>query len=66
MEIPLTLSGLYCVLTPRSFAIIFMFFDFCCLVVQGAGGGIAGTADTTEGSDNGAYIMTGGVILQRE
>jgi hypothetical protein len=52
-------------MTPRSFAIIFMFADFVCLVVQGTGGGIAGTAGTEQGSNNGAYIMTGGVILQR-
>jgi hypothetical protein len=62
----LTLSGPYSILTPRSFAIIFMTADFVCLVVQGAGGGIAGTADTTAGANNGAYIMTGGVVLQRE
>jgi hypothetical protein len=42
-----------------------MFADFVCLVIQGAGGGIAGTAATQKGADNGAYIMTGGVILQR-
>lgn len=62
----LTISGRYSFVTPRSFSIIFIFSDFCCLVVQGAGGGIAGTADTVDGANTGAYIMTAGVILQRE
>ena len=43
-----------------------MFGDFICLVIQGAGGGIAGTADTHEDADHGALIMTGGVVVQRE
>jgi len=62
----LTASGKYSFITPRSFSIIFIFSDFCCLVVQGAGGGIAGTANTVDGANTGAYIMTAGVILQRE
>ncbi|WWC71782.1 uncharacterized protein I206_105741 [Kwoniella pini CBS 10737] len=48
----------------QSFSAIFVTADIVCLVVQGAGGGIAGTADDDAGSDMGAYIMTGGVILQ--
>ena len=59
-------DGLFCSLTPRSFSIIFITADFFCLVIQGAGGGIAGTANTSQGSDNGAKIITAGVILQRE
>lgn len=54
------------IVTPRSFTIIFIVADVVCIVIQGAGGGIAGTAETSSGADNGAYIMTAGVVLQRE
>ncbi|WWC63054.1 uncharacterized protein I303_105653 [Kwoniella dejecticola CBS 10117] len=54
----------YTSLHSQSFSVIFVIADIACLVIQGAGGGIAGTADDSAGSDMGAYIMTGGVILQ--
>jgi hypothetical protein len=60
------LSGVYSILTPRSFAILFMFGDFVCLVIQGTGGGLAGTAIDNAAANNGALIMTGGVVVQRE
>ncbi|WRT68177.1 uncharacterized protein IL334_005152 [Kwoniella shivajii] len=54
----------YISLHNQSFSTLFIIADVVCLVIQGAGGGIAGTANTSAGSDNGAYIMTGGVVLQ--
>ncbi|WVQ68299.1 uncharacterized protein L199_006506 [Kwoniella botswanensis] len=54
----------YVSLHSQSFSTIFVIADIACLVIQGAGGGIAGTADDKDGSDMGAYIMTAGVILQ--
>ncbi|WVW85867.1 hypothetical protein I302_107905 [Kwoniella bestiolae CBS 10118] len=54
----------YVSLHSQSFSTIFVIADIACLVIQGAGGGIAGTADDQDGSDMGAYIMTAGVILQ--
>ena len=59
-------GGRYCIITPRSFAILFMLGDFLCLVVQGVGGGWAGTATESGDADKGALVMTAGVILQRE
>ncbi|WWC90923.1 uncharacterized protein L201_005861 [Kwoniella dendrophila CBS 6074] len=55
---------LYTSLHSQSFSIIFVSADILCLVIQAAGGGIAGSADDDDGADQGAYIMTGGVILQ--
>ncbi|WWD21844.1 hypothetical protein CI109_106332 [Kwoniella shandongensis] len=54
----------YVSLHPQSFSVFFICADFVCLLVQAGGGGIAGTASDQEGSNNGGYIMTGGVILQ--
>jgi hypothetical protein len=54
----------YSTVSTRSFSALFILADFLCLVVQGVGGGIAGTAATTAGSNNGGYIMTAGVVLQ--
>ncbi|WWC70189.1 uncharacterized protein I206_104139 [Kwoniella pini CBS 10737] len=54
----------YSSLHPQSFSTMFIIADVVCLVVQAAGGGIAGTANTTNGANQGAYIMTGGVIVQ--
>ncbi|ORY29325.1 RTA1 like protein-domain-containing protein [Naematelia encephala] len=54
----------YCTLTPKSLSIAFMLSDFLCLIVQAAGGGWAGTADTSVDSNKGAKVMTAGVILQ--
>ncbi|WVQ99797.1 hypothetical protein IAU59_006939 [Kwoniella sp. CBS 9459] len=57
-------GGAYSSLHPQSFSILFITADVVCLVVQAAGGGWAGTANSHEGSDNGAKVMTAGVILQ--
>ncbi|OCF41128.1 hypothetical protein I317_05042 [Kwoniella heveanensis CBS 569] len=57
-------GGTYSSLHPQSFSILFIAADVVCLVVQAVGGGWAGTADTHEGSDNGAKVMTAGVVLQ--
>nr|XP_019006723.1 uncharacterized protein I203_00316 [Kwoniella mangroviensis CBS 8507]OCF70184.1 hypothetical protein I203_00316 [Kwoniella mangroviensis CBS 8507] len=54
----------YVSLHSQSFSTIFVIADIACLVIQGAGGGIAGTADDRDVADTGAYIMTAGVILQ--
>lgn len=56
----------YCSLTPKSFSVLFCTYDFICLVVQAIGGAMAGTADTHEDADQGAIIMSAGVIIQRE
>jgi len=51
-------------ITSVSFATIFVTGDIVCLSIQGAGGGIAGSAITDANANKGAYIMTGGVITQ--
>jgi hypothetical protein len=56
----------YTSLNVASFAKIFMIVDFLCLLVQAVGGGLAGTAHSNKASNNGAYIMTAGVVLQRK
>jgi hypothetical protein len=38
--------------------------DIVSLAIQAAGGGIASTANTTEGANQGAQIMVGGVMWQ--
>ncbi|TEA15886.1 Sphingoid long-chain base transporter RSB1 [Colletotrichum sidae] len=50
--------------SPRTYAITFMTSDFISLVLQGAGGGIAATADTHEGAEAGRAIMLAGVVFQ--
>ncbi|WWC90924.1 uncharacterized protein L201_005862 [Kwoniella dendrophila CBS 6074] len=61
----ITTSGpTYSSLHAQSFSIIFVIADIACLVVQGTGGGIAGSAEDENGTDIGAYIMTAGVVLQ--
>ncbi|KAK6443370.1 phospholipid-translocating ATPase rsb1 [Oleoguttula sp. CCFEE 5521] len=49
---------------PRTVAIAFMFSDFTSLVLQGAGGGIADTADTKPDQQVGVNVMIAGLILQ--
>jgi len=51
-------------LSPRSYSLIFMSCDFISLVLQGAGGGIASTANTTSGSNAGRYVMIAGLAFQ--
>ncbi|EQB46069.1 Sphingoid long-chain base transporter RSB1 [Colletotrichum gloeosporioides] len=50
--------------SPRTYAITFMTSDFISLVLQGAGGGIAATADDHSGSETGRAIMVAGVVFQ--
>lgn len=50
--------------SPRTYAIIFMASDFISLVLQGAGGGLAATANDKAGSDTGRGIMIAGVTFQ--
>jgi hypothetical protein len=51
-------------LSPRTYAIIFMCFDFLSLVLQGAGGGIAATATTRSSGNGGRYTMIAGLAFQ--
>ena len=57
-------GNVHCSITGASFETLFIFADFICLVVQGIGGGLAGTASTLDNANRGGYIMTGGVIAQ--
>lgn len=50
--------------SPRTYAITFMSSDFVSLVLQGAGGGLAATADTPAESNTGRSIMVAGVVFQ--
>ncbi|TVY22418.1 Sphingoid long-chain base transporter [Lachnellula hyalina] len=50
--------------SPRTYAITFMTSDFISLVLQGAGGGLAATADDNSGSETGRAIMVAGVVFQ--
>lgn len=45
---------------------MFTITDFFCLLVQCAGGGLVGTADTDSGMQNGLYVMAAGVLAQRK
>ncbi|KAL1677953.1 RTA1 like protein-domain-containing protein [Schizophyllum commune] len=54
----------YSRLSPRWYTIIFCSSDVISLVVQGAGGGMAASADDHEGADNGGRIMLGGISFQ--
>ncbi|KPM42163.1 hypothetical protein AK830_g4430 [Neonectria ditissima] len=50
--------------SPRTYAITFMASDFVSLVLQGAGGGLAATADDSSGSETGRAIMVAGLVFQ--
>ncbi|OAA59535.1 RTA-like protein [Niveomyces insectorum RCEF 264] len=50
--------------SPRTYAITFMSSDFISLVLQGAGGGLAATANDAAGSNAGRGIMVAGVVFQ--
>ncbi|KAH8687526.1 RTA1 like protein-domain-containing protein [Tricladium varicosporioides] len=49
---------------PRTYTLIFCTCDFISLVLQGAGGGIASTANTTSSRDLGKNMMLAGLIFQ--
>jgi hypothetical protein len=46
------------------YSIVFMGCDLLSLILQGAGGGIAATADDNKGSDVGVNVMIAGLIFQ--
>lgn len=50
--------------SPRTYAITFMTNDFISLVLQGAGGGLAATANNNSESETGRNIMIAGVVFQ--
>ncbi|KDQ09238.1 hypothetical protein BOTBODRAFT_37144 [Botryobasidium botryosum FD-172 SS1] len=54
----------YSRLGPKLYTIIFCTVDLISLVVQAVGGGLASSADTHEGAENGGHIMLGGIIIQ--
>ncbi|KAJ7605168.1 RTA1-domain-containing protein [Roridomyces roridus] len=54
----------YSRLAPRWFTMVFLPCDIIALVVQGAGGGIASSADDKAGAALGANIMLGGIVFQ--
>ncbi|RSH93578.1 hypothetical protein EHS25_007936 [Saitozyma podzolica] len=55
---------LYSSLDTRSIKVIFITSDVLCLLVQAGGGAWAGTSSGPNGGNSGAYMMSGGVILQ--
>jgi hypothetical protein len=50
--------------SPRTYTTIFMSCDFVSLVLQGAGGGLAASADDKKGSDAGKNVMIAGMVFQ--
>lgn len=48
----------------RLYSIIFITADVAALVIQAAGGAMASTADTREGSDRGGNVMLAGIVIQ--
>jgi len=50
--------------SPRTYAITFMTSDFISLVLQGAGGGLAATADNHSESETGRAIMVAGLCFK--
>jgi len=51
-------------LKPMTYTKIFVTFDIISLVLQGAGGGVAATANDKKGSDMGVNIMIAGLAFQ--
>ncbi|KIM74097.1 hypothetical protein PILCRDRAFT_815278 [Piloderma croceum F 1598] len=54
----------YSRLSTRWYTIIFCTVDIISLVIQAVGGGLASSANTLDGANNGAHIMLGGIVLQ--
>jgi len=63
-KITIRLGTHYSRLSPQWYSRIFLTADIVALIVQGAGGGIAATANTDSGSTLGGNIMLGGIIFQ--
>lgn len=51
-------------LKPMTYTKIFVTFDFICLVLQGAGGGLAATAKTHADGQTGVNVMIAGLAFQ--
>lgn len=49
---------------PRLYPWIFISCDLLSLILQGAGGGTAASANTTKVSDDGGHIMLAGIVFQ--
>lgn len=54
----------YTRLKPMTYTKIFVTFDFICLVLQGAGGGLAATANTQADGKTGVNVMIAGLAFQ--
>ncbi|GAA5975907.1 hypothetical protein JCM5350_000774 [Sporobolomyces pararoseus] len=54
----------YSLLSAKAFKITFLIIDYISLVVQGVGGGIAGSATTERNLNMGSNIMLGGIAFQ--
>lgn len=54
----------YSPISPKLYLWIFVTFDIISIAVQGTGGGLAASANTQSGEDNGAHIMLGGIAVQ--
>ncbi|GAA5894586.1 RTA1 domain-containing protein [Sporobolomyces salmoneus] len=52
------------IISAKWFKILFVVADFISLVVQGIGGGMAGSAETDDQLDLGSNIMLGGIVFQ--
>ncbi|KAF9046648.1 RTA1 like protein-domain-containing protein [Panaeolus papilionaceus] len=58
------LGPAYSRLSPRMYAILFCTCDVASLFIQGAGGGIASSANTPDGAKSGSNIMLVGIVFQ--
>ncbi|KDR79914.1 hypothetical protein GALMADRAFT_222849 [Galerina marginata CBS 339.88] len=63
-EIIKILGPSYSRLTPKWYTVLFCSSDVIALFVQGAGGGIAATAQDDKGAEKGAHIMLFGIVFQ--
>ncbi|KAH8919185.1 RTA1-domain-containing protein [Atractiella rhizophila] len=58
------LGAEHSILKPKFYGAIFITCDFISLVLQGAGGGLAATANTQDQRDTGTNIMEAGIVFQ--
>ncbi|KAF7342589.1 RTA1-domain-containing protein [Mycena sanguinolenta] len=58
------LGPCYSLLSPQWYTAIFLFSDIIALLVQAAGGSIAGSATTASKTQLGAHTMLGGILFQ--